>query len=78
MDSTEQIDNEFLQVASLPDEQINLAHGALLIAKTAYPDLDESHYMDWERCIESFSDIESEKKIRARINHLKKQKPRIH
>jgi regulator of sirC expression with transglutaminase-like and TPR domain len=46
MDSTEQIDNEFLQVASLPDEQINLAHGALLIAKTAYPDLDESHYME--------------------------------
>jgi regulator of sirC expression with transglutaminase-like and TPR domain len=47
LNSTEQIDNEFLQIASLPDEQIDLAHGALLISKTAYPDLDESHYVKY-------------------------------
>ena len=46
MDLTEQIDMEFLQMASLPDEQIDLARGALLIAKTAYPDLDEAFYLE--------------------------------
>ena len=45
MDLTEQIDNGFLQLTSLSDDRINLAHGALLIAKAAYPDLDESLYL---------------------------------
>jgi regulator of sirC expression with transglutaminase-like and TPR domain len=42
---TDQTDKEFSNLASLPDEQIDLARGALLIAKTAYPDLDESYYL---------------------------------
>ena len=33
---------------------------------------------DWERFITSISDIESEVKIRARIDYLTKQKSRIH
>ena len=45
MDLTEQIDKGFLQLASLSDDRINLTHGALLIAKAAYPDLDESLYL---------------------------------
>lgn len=45
MDLTEQIDKGFLQLASLADDRINLAHSALLIAKAAYPDLDESIYL---------------------------------
>ena len=46
MDSTEQIDKAFVQIASLPDDQIDLTRGALLIAKTAYPDLEESFYVE--------------------------------
>lgn len=46
MDSNEQIDKAFSQLASLPDDRIDLALGALLIAKTAYPDLDESLYLE--------------------------------
>lgn len=46
MDLTEQIDEEFSRIAHLPDDQIDLAHGALLIAKTAYPDLDENRYLE--------------------------------
>lgn len=34
-------------MASVPDDQIDLARGALLIAKTAYPDLDEWFYLEW-------------------------------
>ena len=45
MDLTEQIDKGFLQLASLSDDRINLAHSALLFAKAAYPDLDESVYL---------------------------------
>ena len=45
MDSTEQIDREFSQIASLPNDRIDLAHGALLIAKAAYPELDETLYL---------------------------------
>ena len=45
MDLTDTIDNEFSQLASLADDQIDLAHGALLIAKAAYPDLNESLYL---------------------------------
>lgn len=45
MDLTEQIDNGFLQIASLSDDRINLAHSALLIAKAEYPDLEESIYL---------------------------------
>ena len=46
MDLTDTIDNEFSQLASLADDRVDLAHGALLIAKTAYPDLNESLYLD--------------------------------
>ncbi len=45
MDLTDQIDKEFSRISSLPDDQIDLAHGALVIAKAAYPDLGESFYM---------------------------------
>ena len=45
LSSTDQADNEFSKLAFLPDEQIDLARGALLIAKTAYPDIDESYYL---------------------------------
>ena len=46
MDLTEQIDEEFSRIAHLAEDQIDLAHGALLIAKTAYPDLDENRYLE--------------------------------
>ena len=45
LDLTDQIDKGFLQLASLSDDRINLAHSALLFAKAAYPDLDESVYL---------------------------------
>ena len=45
MDLTDQINEEFSRIASLPDNRIDLAHGALIIAKAAYPDLDESLYL---------------------------------
>lgn len=45
MDLTEQIDNDFSQLSSLPDDRIDLVLGALLIAKAAYPELDESLYL---------------------------------
>ncbi|UCF93343.1 MAG: transglutaminase family protein [Desulfobacterales bacterium] len=46
MDVSEQIDEEFSRVALLPEDQIDLARGALVIAKTEYPDLDESFYLE--------------------------------
>ena len=46
MDLTDTIDNEFSQLASLADDRIDLAHGALLIAKAAYPDLNEVLYVE--------------------------------
>ena len=46
MDLTDTIDKEFSQLASLADDRIDLAHGALLIAKAAYPDLNESLYLE--------------------------------
>ena len=46
MDLTDKIDKEFSQLASLADDRIDLAHGALLIAKAAYPDLNEYLYLD--------------------------------
>ena len=46
MDLTDTIDKEFSQLASLADERIDLAHGALLIARAAYPDLNESLYLE--------------------------------
>lgn len=46
MDLTDTIDNEFSQIASHADDRIDLAYGALLIAKAAYPDLNESLYLD--------------------------------
>jgi regulator of sirC expression with transglutaminase-like and TPR domain len=45
LDLTEHIDKGFLQLASLSDDRINLAHSALLFAKAAYPDLNESVYL---------------------------------
>jgi regulator of sirC expression with transglutaminase-like and TPR domain len=47
LDITDKIDKEFSRIASLPNDQIDLAHGALLIAKSAFPDLDESVYLDY-------------------------------
>jgi regulator of sirC expression with transglutaminase-like and TPR domain len=47
LDSTSQIDEKFSCIASLPNDQIDLAQGALLIAKTAYPDLDELFYLNY-------------------------------
>ena len=75
MDLTEQIDNGFMLLASLSDDRINLAHGALLIAKAAYPDLDESFYL--ARLDRLASDVKRDLAadigavaIIARINHI--------
>ena len=75
MDLTEQIDNEFMLLASLSDGRIDLAHGALLIAKAAYPDLDESFYL--ARLDRLASDVKRDLAadigavaIIARINHI--------
>ncbi len=46
MDSTDTIDSEFSQLASLADDRIDLAHGALLIARAAYSELNESLYLN--------------------------------
>jgi regulator of sirC expression with transglutaminase-like and TPR domain len=75
LDLTEQIDNGFLQLASFSDDRINLAYGALLIAKAAYPDLDESLYLalldrlasDVKRDLTADIDAAA---IIARINHI--------
>jgi len=75
LDLTEQIDNGFMLLASLSDDRINLAHGALLIAKAAYPDLDESFYL--ARLDRLASDVKRDLAadigavaIIARINHI--------
>lgn len=75
MDLTEQIDKGFLQLASLSDDRINLAHGALLIAKAAYPELDASLYLahldrlasDVKRDLTVDMDAAA---VIARINHI--------
>ena len=75
MDTTEQIDKEFLQIAYLPDRQINLVEGALLIARAAYPRLEEHQYMDRLDQIASrvkqgmAAEINPAEKI-MRINHV--------
>jgi len=75
LDLTEQIDKELFQLASLSDDRINLAHGALLIAKAAYPDLDESLYL--ARLDRLASDVKRDLTVDmdaatviARINHI--------
>jgi len=75
LDLTEQIDKGFIQFASLSDDRINLGHGALLIAKAAYPDLDESFYL--ARLDRLASDVKGDMTadmdaaaIIARINHI--------
>ena len=75
MDTTEQIDKKFSQIASLPDQQVDLARGALLIAAAAYPDMDESLYL--ERLDRMASRVKgdmtadiSPADIIIRINHL--------
>jgi len=75
LDSTELLDKRFAQLASLPDERIDLARGALLIAETAYPDLDESYWLArLNRMVEGLMKrtavIESPGDIIAAINHL--------
>ena len=75
MDLNDQIDNEFSQLASLPDDRIDLAHGALLIAKTAYPDLDATLYLNRLNRFASNlkSDMTANNDVVAnitRINHL--------
>jgi len=75
VDLTEQIDKGFLQLASLSDDRINLAHSALLIAKAAYPDLEESLYLaHFDRLAADIkrdltADLEAADII-ARINHV--------
>lgn len=75
MDSTEQIDKEFSRIASLSDTQINLAEGALLIARAAYPNLEESLYLNQLDRIASrvkrdmAAELDAAGKI-ARINHV--------
>lgn len=75
MDSTEQIDNEFSRIAALPDTRINLAEGALLIARAAYPNLEESLYLNQLDRIASrvkrdmAAELDAAGKI-ARINHV--------
>ena len=75
MDTTEQIDKKFSQIASLPDQQVDLARGALLIAAAAYPDMDESLYLERLDRMASMvkgdmtADI-SPADIIIRINHL--------
>jgi len=75
LDLTEKIDKDFSQIASLPDDRIDLAHGALLIAKAAYPDLDEPLYL--ERLDRMASRVKHDMTadlasadIIARINHV--------
>jgi regulator of sirC expression with transglutaminase-like and TPR domain len=75
LDLTEQIGKGFLQLASLSDDRINLAHGALLIAKAAYPDLDASLYL--ARIDRLAADVKRDltaetgaAAIIARINHI--------
>ena len=46
MDLSDSIGQEFSQLASLDDERIDLVHGALVIAKAAYPDLNASLYLE--------------------------------
>jgi regulator of sirC expression with transglutaminase-like and TPR domain len=75
LDLTEQIDKGILQIASLSDDRINLARSALLIAKAAYPDLDESSYLahldrlafDVKRDLAGDTDAAG---IIARISHI--------
>jgi regulator of sirC expression with transglutaminase-like and TPR domain len=75
LDITGQIDQEFSRIASLPNDQIDLAHGALLIAKSAYPELDESLYLErLDRMAarvkrDMTADLDSADII-ARVNHV--------
>ena len=82
MDVTDQIDKGFLQLASLSDDRISLTHGALLIAKAAYPDIDESIYL--ARLDRLASDVKCEMEtdigaeaITARINHILFEKEKL-
>jgi regulator of sirC expression with transglutaminase-like and TPR domain len=75
LDSTEQIDKQFSHMASLPDEQIDLARGALLIAKSEYPELDESFYLQRlnrisARLKNDMTRNRSSLEMVAKINHL--------
>jgi len=75
LESTGQIDSGFSQMASLPDDRIDLARGALLIAKAGYPDLDESFYLGrLNRMAAGLIDQITAKMdpldIIARINHI--------
>lgn len=75
MYTAEQIDSEFSWLASLPDDQIDLARGALLIAKTAYPDLDESFYLERlnrmaAALMNDVAESTNPEDIISKINHL--------
>jgi regulator of sirC expression with transglutaminase-like and TPR domain len=75
LDLTVQIDEEFSRIASLSDDQIDLAEGALLISRTTYPELDESLYLGRLDRIAArvrrdlTADTEAEDII-ARMNHV--------
>ena len=75
MDLSDTIDKEFSQFASLDDDRIDLARGALLIAKAAYPDLNASLYLKrLDRMAASVKlDVTADSEpaaIVARLNHI--------
>ena len=83
MESTAQIDKGFSQMASLPDDRIDLARGALLIAKAAYPDLDESFYLGRLNCMAAglMNQITAKMDsvdIVTRINHILFDEEKLH
>jgi regulator of sirC expression with transglutaminase-like and TPR domain len=44
MTHSESIRDQFAQLVNMPEDQIDLVDAALLIARTAYPDMKRSHY----------------------------------
>ncbi|MCW5621630.1 MAG: tetratricopeptide repeat protein [Burkholderiales bacterium] len=66
------LDERFAHLVALPDEQINLAEGALLIAKSAYADLAIEHYLTRiESLARSLGErLDSEDPIATRIGAL--------
>jgi regulator of sirC expression with transglutaminase-like and TPR domain len=62
-------------LALQPDAMVELRERALLYEAMGNPDRARQ---DWQRFMTSVSDFETEKRIRARIDYLKQQNPRIH
>jgi regulator of sirC expression with transglutaminase-like and TPR domain len=75
LDITDKIDKEFSRIATLPNDQIDLADGALLIAKTAYPEFQASIYRGHldrmaSRVMEELGADPAPSESIARINHV--------